>query len=313
MPQTAMKNKIYDLIIVGTGPAGLTAGIYAKNFGLESIILGEKFGGLINTAYKIENYPGIFGVPGKELVERFKNHQKYLKLLVKKERIKGITVNKIKKEKIFFVYTSRNIYRGRSIILAIGTEPRVLKIKNIEKFENKGVYYYIDKNTFIFKNKIIAVIGGANSAAMTACMLSEKAKKVYIVYRRERLRADANWANKIKKSKNIEVVYKANVIELRGEKKINEAILDNGRKIKIDNLVIEAGTVPNSFLIKQLRVKTDKNGYIIVKKDQSTNIKGIFAAGDITNGSNGFRQIVTACAEGAIAALGVFNYLSRKK
>ena len=157
------------------------------------------------------------------------------------------------------------------------------------------------------------MIGGANSAAMTAYMLSEKAKKVYIVYRRERLRADANWANKIKKSKNIEVVYKANVIGLRGEKKINEAILDNGRKIKIDNLVIEAGTVPNSFLIKQLRVKTDKNGYIIVKKDQSTNIKGIFAAGDITNGSNGFRQIVTACAEGAIAALGVFNYLSRKK
>jgi len=308
-----MKNKIYDLIIVGTGPAGLTAGIYAKNFGLESIILGEKFGGLINTAYKIENYPGIFGVPGKELVERFKNHQKYLKLLVKKERIKGITVNKIKKEKIFFVYTSRNIYRGRSIILAIGTEPRVLKIKNIEKFEDKGVYYYIDKSTFTFKNKIIAVIGGANSAAMTACMLSEKAKKVYIIYRRERLRADAIWVNKIKKLKNIEVVYKANVIELRGEKKINEAILDNGRKIKIDNLVIEAGTVPNSFLIKQLRVKTDKNGYIIVKKDQSTNIKGIFAAGDITNGSNGFRQIVTACAEGAIAALGVFNYLSRKK
>ena len=308
-----MKNKIYDLIIVGTGPAGLTAGIYAKNFGLESIILGEKFGGLINTAYKVENYPGIFGVPGKELVERFKNHQKYLKLLVKKERIKGITVNKIKKEKIFFVYTSRNIYRGRSIVLAIGTEPRVLKIKNIEKFENKGVYYYIDKNTFIFKNKIIAVIGGANSAAMTACMLSEKAKKVYIIYRRERLRADAIWVNKIKKLKNIEVVYKANVIGLRGEKKINEAILDNGRKIKIDNLVIEAGTVPNSFLIKQLRVKTDKNGYIIVKKDQSTNIKGIFAAGDITNGSNGFRQIVTACAEGAIAALGVFNYLSRKK
>jgi len=157
----------------------------------------------------------------------------------------------------------------------------------------------IDKNTFIFKNKIIAVIGGANSAAMTACMLSEKAKKVYIIYRRERLRADAIWVNKIKKLKNIEVVYKANVI--------------GRRKIKIDNLVIEAGTVPNSFLIKQLRVKTDKNGYIIVKKDQSTNIKGIFAAGDITNGSNGFRQIVTACAEGAIAALGVFNYLSRKK
>lgn len=300
--------KSYDLIIIGVGPAGITAGIYAKNFGLDCLIIGEEPGGLINTAYKVENYPGIFNIDGKDLTEKFKAHQKYLKVSFTKERVKKIN----KQKKIFKICSNRNDYQAKSILLAFGAETKKLDIHNIEKFEGKGVGYHVCDSVAPIKNKTVAVIGGANAAAMTAVMLDKDAKKVYLIYRKDKLRADDLWINKIKKAKNIEIIYKANVTELNGKNKLEKIILDNAVEVKIDNLFIEAGIVPNTFLIKDLKVKTDKSGYIQVDKKQATNITGIFAAGDITTGSNNFRQIITACAEGAIAALGVFNYLSQK-
>jgi len=326
--------KIYDLIIIGAGPAGMTAGIYAKNFGLDCLIIGEKTGGLINSAYKVENYPGIFDVSGKELTKKFLAHQKYLKIAFKKEKVERIS----KSGKIFKIFSKfanrRNQYQARAIILAFGTETKKLNIKNIEKFENKGVHYRLDDSAFLsrtikrstqnrghgkstmvrglFRNKTAAVVGGANAAVMSAVALAEKAKKVYLLYRREKLRASALWVDKIKKLKNIEVIYRTNVVDLKGRNKLEKIILDNGKELKIDGLFIEAGVVPNTFLIKKLGIKIDKNGYIKTDKSQATNIKGIFAAGDTTIGSNEFRQIITACSEGAIAALGVFNFLFKK-
>jgi thioredoxin reductase (NADPH) len=126
------------------------------------------------------------------------------------------------------------------------------------------------------------------------------------------LRADKIWVDKIKQFKNIEVIYNANIVEVKGNKKLEEIILDNGKELKANSLFVEAGSVPNTELIKDLRVKTNEFGYIEVEKNQATNIDGIFAAGDITTGSNGFRQVITACAEGAIAALGAFNHLKKK-
>ncbi len=290
--------KIYDLIIIGAGPAGISAAIYAKNFGIDFILIGEKIGGLINQAYKVENYPGIFSVSGEELVEKFKAHQKYLKVFFKKER-----VEKIKKSgKIFEIYSKKNKYQVKAIILAFGTETKKLNIKNIEKFKKK------ESN----KNKIVAVIGGANAAVMRAVRLAKEAKKVYLIYRKDKLRADALWVNKVKKLKNIEVIYKANIIRAEGKGKLEKVILDkNNKELAVDGLFIETGVVPNTFLIKDLGVKIDKNGYIKTADDQATSSSGIFAAGDITIGSNNFRQIITACAEGAIAALGAFNYLKK--
>ena len=301
--------KTYDSIIIGAGPAGISAGIFAKNFGLDCLILGEEKGGLISAAYKIENYPGIFGVTGKELSERFKAHQKHLKIPFKKERVEKI----IQQKDDFRVLTNKNSHQSKTIILAFGTEFKKLDIKNIGKFEGKGVSYRSDDNAFLFKNRIVAVIGGANAAAMSAMMISEKAKKVYIIYRREKLRADAIWVNRINKAKNIEVIYGANVIELKGKDRLEKIIMDNRKKLEVSSLLIEVGCVPNTYLIHDLGIATDEKGYIKVEKDQSTNIAGIFAAGDVTTGSNEFRQIVTAVAEGAIAALGVLNYISKKK
>lgn len=300
--------KIHDLIIIGAGPAGITAGIYAKNFGIDCLIIGEEIGGLLNGSYKIDNYPGIFNVTGKELLGKFKAHQEYLGISSKNERVGKITKNKDN----FEIISENEKYEAKSIILAFGTQTKKLEIKNIDKFENKGVYYQSNNNAFLFKDNIVAIIGGANSAVMRTVMCAEKAKKIYLIYRKDKLRADKIWVDKIKQFKNIEVIYNANIVEVKGNKKLEEIILDNGKELKADNLFIEAGSVPNTELIKDLRVKTNEFGYIKVEKNQATNVDGVFAAGDITTGSNGFRQIITACAEGAIAALGAFNHLKKK-
>lgn len=300
--------KVYDLIIIGAGPAGITAGIYAKNFGLDCLIIGEKTGGLVNAAYKVENYPGIFNLSGKELTQKFLEHQKYLKITSKKERV----LHLLRKGAGFSISTNKNKYQAKTLILAFGTEVRKIKIKNIERFENKGVSYRIGDNASFYKNKIVAVIGGANAAVMTAVMLAKQAKKVYLIYRQAKLRADTIWLSRIKKAKNVEIIYKANVVDLKGKSRLEKVVLDNKKQLKVNSLIIEAGSVPNTFLIHDLGIKTNKQGYIKTDKTQATNIKGVWAAGDATTGSDEFRQIITACSEGAIAVLGAFNYLKKK-
>jgi len=293
--------KTYDLIIIGSGPAGITAGIYAKNFGLDCLILGEKIGGLINAASKVENYPGIFNISGENLTKEFEKHRKYLKIDFKKQKVENIK----KLKDCFKVFTNKNEYLCKSLILAFGTETRKLNIKNLNKFEKKGVDYQLNGD---YRKKIVAVIGGANAAVMNAVTLSKQAKKVYLIYRKEKLRADNIWVQRVKKIKNVEIIYKSNVIDLIGKEKLEKIVLDN-KKLKIDNLIIEAGYIPNTYLIKEMGIKTNKMGYIKTDQKQATNISGVFAAGDITTGSNEFRQIITACSEGSIAVLSVFNWL----
>lgn len=300
-------DKIYDLIIIGAGPAGITAGIYAKNFGLDCLIFGEEIGGLVNTAYKVENYPGIFNISGKDLTRAFEGHRKYLKIPLKKERVELIS----KKKDSFKVLTRKNEYRTKTIVLAFGTDVKKLDIKNIEKFESKGVSYRADDSAFLYKNKKVAVVGGANAAVMSAVMFANKAKKVYLIYRKEKLRANELWIQRVKKLKNVEVIYKANIVEVKGKNRLEKIVLNNGKELNVNGLLIEAGCVPTTYLIQGLKIKTSEKGYIKVDQSQSTNIKGVFAAGDVTTGSNEFRQIITACSEAAIAVLGVFNFFKK--
>ncbi|HNU96972.1 MAG TPA: FAD-dependent oxidoreductase [Candidatus Portnoybacteria bacterium] len=302
-----MKN--YDLIIIGAGPAGVSAGIYAKNFGIKFLIIGETSGGTINTAYKVENYPGIFNVTGKELGEKFKEHLNHLQAPIIKER-----VNKILQDGDQFKVISENEkYSAKTIILALGTETKKLEIKNINKFEQKGVSYCSKNCVSLFKQKNIVIVGGANAAVMGAVMLAEEAEKIYLVYRKDKLRADDIWIKRAEKLKNIEIIFNVNVVEVNGKNWLEEIILDNGNKLQASGLIIEAGSVPNTVLLEELGVEINEFGFIKVDEAQKTNIKGIFAAGDITTGSNNFRQVVTAVSEGAIATLEVFKFLNNKK
>jgi len=300
--------KIYDLIIIGAGPAGVSAGIYAKNFGINCLIIGEISGGLINTAYKVENYPGIFNVNGKELGDKFAEHMEHLKVDLEKTRISQV----IKEDGNFKVVSETSEYLAKSIILALGTETKKLEIKNIEKFENKGISYCSQNCVSLFKKKTIAIVGGANAAVMGAVMLAEEAEKIYLIYRKDKLRADDIWIKRIEKLKNVEIIYNANIVETNGKDWLEEIILDNEEKIKVNGLIIEAGSVPNTVLLQNMGVEINEYGYIKVNEAQKTNIDGVFAAGDITTGSNGFRQVVTAVSEGAIAALETFKFLAGK-
>ncbi|MCX6729881.1 MAG: NAD(P)/FAD-dependent oxidoreductase, partial [Candidatus Portnoybacteria bacterium] len=244
-----MKN--YDLIIVGAGPAGVSAGIYAKNFGINSLVLGEVSGGLINTAYKVENYPGIFGVNGKELAGKFYEHLEHLKVNFDQIRINQI----IKNEDGFKIVSEKEEYQAKSIILAIGTETKKLEIKNVEKFENKGVSYCSQNCVSLFKHKNIAIVGGANSAVMGAVMLSEEAEKIYLIYRKDKLRADDLWVKRVEGLKNVEIIYNTNVIGVIGKDSLEEIMLDNGNKLQVTGLIIEAGSVPNVVLLKDLGIE----------------------------------------------------------
>lgn len=301
----------YDLIIIGAGPAGLTASIYASRYKIKHLIIGQPLNSQMTKSFLIENYPGFKSISGLELIQRFVKQAKSYGVEILEKNVK-----EIKKEKKFEVITEDDkIYQTKSIIIASGTEKRKLLIPGEKEFLGKGVSYCATCDAPFFKDKIVAVIGGSDAALSTAYLLAKYAQKVYLIHRKKDFRAEPIWQEKIKENKKIIPLFERNVIEIKGNQKVEELILDNeyqkSRSLKVDGLFIEIGLKPLSELAKNLGVELDEEGLIKIKNDGSTNISGIFAAGDITTGSNKLRQIITACAEGAVAAFGVYNYLKK--
>ncbi|MEM3405493.1 MAG: FAD-dependent oxidoreductase [Candidatus Pacearchaeota archaeon] len=298
---------IYDLIIIGAGPAGLTASLYAGRYKLKCLLIYSLLGGTMTEAYNIENFPSYKNISGIELTKRIYEQIKNLKVEEKLEVVK-----KIEKEKKFFsILTDKNRYYSKTIIIATGREKAKLNLKNEDKFLGKGIHYCASCDAPFYKNKIVAVVGGGNCALNSSLLLSKYAKKVYIIYRKKDfIRADKILVDKIKKNKKIKILFNRNIEELIGKEKLEQIRLDNNKKIKVDGLFIEIGYVPNKEIFKNLKIKFENN-YIKVNNKQETNIKGIFAAGDIT--SNNLKQIITACGEGAIAAFSAYNFIKEKE
>jgi thioredoxin reductase (NADPH) len=308
---TLEKNK-YDLIILGAGVAGLSAGIYTARYKIKTLIIGKDMG-MAAEAPEIENYPGFTKISGLKLLQKFTRHAKKMGAKIIYDEIKK--VEKIGNE--FKVITSGNEFISDAIIYALGGKKRRLGIENEEKYVGKGVSYCSTCDANFFKDKVVGVLGGANSAATTSLLLSKIAKKVYIIYRGDKLKAEPILISKIQKAKNIEIIYNTVVSGLIGEEKLEEVILENkktGEKInmKLDGIFVEFGYVPNSLFAEEIGAKISEDGRVIVKEDMSTNVEGLFAAGDITTGSNRLDQIITAAAEGAIAANSAYKYLSKK-
>jgi thioredoxin reductase (NADPH) len=305
---------IYDVVIVGAGPAAYTASIYASRYKLKNLVIGKEPGGQINEAHLIENYPGFSSITGAELMVKFKEHvEKFKPDLVLSE------VRSIKKNNdttLTLTDESGNKYTSKTVILATGMTYRKLRIPGEEEFIGKGVSFCFVCDGMFFKDKTVAVIGGGDSAAMGASYLASVGKKVYLIFRKDKLTAEPFWEDKIKESKNIELVPNTNIKEIRGEQLVKEVLLDtpyNGKSfIEVQGVFIEVGSLPSLALAKELGVKADEGGYIKINEDQSTNVEGVFAAGDITNGSNNFRQVVVASAEGSVAAGAVFKFLQKK-
>ncbi|MBW2971556.1 FAD-dependent oxidoreductase [Candidatus Woesearchaeota archaeon] len=302
------EGKRYDLVIVGAGPAGLTAAIYAARYKLDSVVIGPDVGGTANLPHDIENWPGFKGA-GWDLMAKFREHVESFGVQIVTEDVKSIE----KKADHFAVSTEKNRYNASTVLLAMGTKRRKLDVPGEEELFGKGVSYCATCDCVFFKDKVVGVVGGADAAAMAAQILSQHAKKVYIIYRKDKMRAEPARVEELENDPKVEFVYNANVTEIVGDSKLDKVKLDTGNEMELDGLFIEIGGIPITSLAKELGIDLSDSQRIKVNAAMETNVHGVFAAGDITTGSNQFNQIVTASAEGALAALASFNYIRKHK
>jgi thioredoxin reductase (NADPH) len=308
-----MENKIYDLIIIGSGPAGLAASIYASRYKMSYLAIGKEPGGQANEAHKIENWPGTISISGFELLKKMREHTEKLGGKIVMDSVSSVKKN----GDVFEVTTHAGQYQAKNIILALGMEYRKLQIPGETEFKGKGVSYCPTCDAAFFKDKVVAVAGGGNSAGSAALLLAEYASKVFLIYRGGQLKVDPAYQEKISGNGKIEVVYSTNIKEIKGDKAVEKIILDKkyneSDELAAQGVFIEIGSEPGVEIAKQLGVETDGQGFIKVNADQSTNVEGVYAAGDATTGSNKMRQIITAAAEGAVAAGSVYKTIQLKK
>lgn len=300
---------IYDLIVIGGGPAGLSAAMYARRYNLRTLVIAKDYG-LAADAPNIENYPGFISISGGDLVRKFMEHAEYYGAEIEMDEVIDIWI----KDKIFEVIAS-DTYKAKSIILAMGTKRKTLDIPGEAEFRGRGVSYCATCDAPLFRNRVVAVIGGSDAACVSSLHLSEFASKVYQVYRRDKLRGEPINVKRVLENEKIEVIYNAVPVEILGDMRVKGVKIrfQNGEEkiLDVDGVFIEIGSIPNSQLAKKLGVEVDEEGYIKVDAGMRTNIPGVFAAGDITTGSEKFEQIVTAVAEGALAARSVYSYVRR--
>lgn len=303
---------MYDVAIIGAGPAGLSAAMYAGRLKLKTIVLTKERGGTIVSASDIMNWPGIKKIDGMSLAKQLEEHAREYPDV----EIKDAIVTKIKKKNdIFLIETQSGEYEAKAAILAAGTEVRKLRISGEQEFSGKGVHYCALCDGFFYTDKTIAVIGGSNSAVKEALVLTQWVKKIYIIHRSQEMRAEPISVEKIMKNNKIEVINNTNVLEIKGKEDVEKIILDKPYKGKkellVDGVFVEIGRVPASVLVENLEVKLNEKAEVIIDKEGKTNVPGFFAAGDITNSK--FKQAITASAEGVIAAYGAYVYLQKKK
>ncbi|RLJ05229.1 MAG: hypothetical protein DRP14_02245 [Candidatus Aenigmatarchaeota archaeon] len=293
----------YDLVIIGAGPAGLTAAIYAARYKLSTLVVGEQIGGMAAEADEICNFPSYKKIIGIELTKKMIEQVENLGV-----EIKNSYADSIKKiDSQFLEKTNSTEYKAKKIILATGTEKRKLGLKNEDKFLGKGVSYCATCDAAFFKNKVVGVVGGSNSALTAALLLSKFANEIYIIYRKNKFfRAEPKWVEEVERNEKIKSIFNANVIELVGENKLECVKLDNGEKLNLDGLFVEIGSIPSVKLAEELGIELEEN-HIKVDKKQRTNMEGVFAAGDVTNSP--LKQIIVACAQGAIAANSAYEEL----
>lgn len=287
-----------DVFIIGAGPAGLTAGIFTCRAGLSTICIEKlAIGGQASLSNDIANYPGFDSISGFDLTEKMVNQAKSNGLKLEWGTVKSLTKTKTG----FSIKTQDHTYTAKKVIIATGCKTKKLGLKDEERLTGRGVSYCASCDGGFFANKVVAVVGGGNTAIGDVEYLSRLAKKIYLINRSEKFRAGDYAVSKIKKYKNLEILTNAQVVELFGSEKLEAISIkdDEGRKkLAVDGLFIAIGSIPDLDFVK-FDLLTDPSGYIIVDDNMRTNIKNLYACGDITN--RDFRQIVVACAEGAIA------------
>lgn len=305
--------KELDLIIIGAGPAGLTAGIYASRANLKTLILEKDvIGGQVRTSYTIENYPGFELIKGNELADRME--QQAIALGAEIDEFDFIeSVSLSDGEKI--IETGDYIYRPKAIIIATGATPKKLPIPSERKYLGKGIHYCAVCDGTSYTDEVIAVIGGGNAALEEAMFLSKFAKKVIIIRRHDYFNGEAKVLEAVEHTANIEIMYNWDLVDVAGENFVERAIVRNTKSQELKEIPLKAvfgyiGTEPKTGLFKN-DLKMTESGYIYTNESMETHIQGVYAAGDVREKE--FRQITTAVADGTIAALKAEKYITNEE
>lgn len=304
---------IYDLAIIGAGPAGLSASVYASRYGLKNVVIGGVPGGLASSTHEIGNWLGTEKISGYEFAQKSVAH---VTSYENAEVISALVDDIEQKENSYILFLSNgDKVEAKTILFALGTKHRHLGVPGEKELAGKGVSYCATCDGFFYRGKTVAVIGGSDSAAGAAVYLGDIAEKVYLIYRGDKLRCESFWSQAIAKNPKIENILVTNIKEIRGENKVEEIVLDapykNCETLKVDGVFAEIGSDPNTELAKKMGIDLDAQGYIVIDPSGRTNKKGVWAAGDATTGSDKFKQIVTAASEGAIAAHSVQEFLKK--
>ncbi|MDD4332509.1 MAG: thioredoxin-disulfide reductase [Patescibacteria group bacterium] len=303
---------MYDLIIIGSGPAGMTAAIYAARREMKTLIIGKELGGQVIWASEIENYPGFKSISNYDLISKMSEQVKALGVEIKTDEVQKIEKNE---DGNFSLFTSKDKLEAKTVLLAIGLSPRRLAIPGEQEFSGKGVSYCANCDGPFYKNKNVAVVGGGNSALDAAEVLSKIAKQVYLIHRRDEFRGFEALLDEVKNKTNIELLLNSEIKEITGANKVEKIKVLNiqtqtEREVAVDGVFIEVGRIASTDIIADLAERDEKN-QILVDEKFMTKTPGLFAAGDVVRGE--FKQITIACGQATIAALAAYQYLQLKQ
>lgn len=288
---------MYDLIIIGMGVSGISASIYAHRAGMKVLLLeGSAPGGTVNSISEIENYPGISKISGPDLAYNLFEEVNILGIEYKLEKVTDVILEDIKRVK-----TTNNVYEAKYLLIASGRRPKMLGLKNEEKFFGKGISTCALCDGALYKNSDVAVIGGGSSALSEALYLSNIVNKVYLIHRRDEFRGEDTLIREVKEKGNIELILNNEAQELVIEDNVLKGImLKDGKKIDIKGIFIYVGFIPNTDFLESTDIKRE-DGYILVDEHHETNIKGVYASGDVLKKE--IYQIINAASEGAEAII----------
>lgn len=301
----------YDIVIVGAGPGGLTAGIYAGRQGTKNLIIDRDLaGGIGREVPEMENYPGFDNISGLELIEKMKAQAVKNCELHENENVLEIIKND--DEYRFTIKTDKDSYLSKTVILATGSSHRELNAKGEEEFKGKGVSYCATCDGFFFQGRDIIMVGGGNSALQEALYLNNLGANVTVVHRRDEFRAQKHLQEQINE-KGINIIYNATVEEIKGDMLVDTVVLKDTKtgelsELPINGIFISVGYIPHTELAEQLGVTLDESGHIIIDKEQKTNVDYVYAIGDVCVG---LKQWVVACGEGAVAATSAYHDLKK--
>lgn len=299
----------YDLVIVGSGAAGLSAALYARRYNMNTLVFEGEFGGETATAGKIENYPGIMSIDGYDLMKAMKEQGKVLGVRFVGERVQKIG----RKDTHFLITGEQEAVEAKTIILAIGSKRRHLGLPKEDELTSRGVHYCVTCDGPIFQGKTVAMIGGGDSSVKGVNFLGEYAQKIYFIVRGKDIVAEPINLGQMKKlGDKVEMLLETEVKELVGDTRLEKIVLSKPYKgsaeLVLDGMFVEIGYDPDQTFVQQLGLQTDEGGYTKVDNMMRTNIPGVFGAGDSTNHFGRFKQDITAAALGAVAATSAYEY-----